>query len=66
MLPKYSGRSLFYRRAGKKLGATVEIREVRNPKKTDKLHIIAEKYGLDKSKFQNVCEIQLRHWLLLP
>jgi hypothetical protein len=66
MFPKYSGRSLFYRRAGKKLGATIEIREVRNPKRTDKLHTIAEKYGLDKTKFQSVCETQLRRWLLLP
>lgn len=66
MFPKYSGRSLFYRRAGKKLGASVEIREVRNPKKISKLHHIAEKYGLDKSEFQAVCEAQLRYWLLLP
>lgn len=66
MFPKYSGRSLFYRRAGKKLGASVEIREVRNPKKISKLYHIAEKYRLDKSEFQAVCEAQLRYWLLLP
>lgn len=66
MFPKYSGRSLFYRRAGKKLGASVEIREVRNPKKISKLHHIAEKHKLDKSDFQAVCEAQLRYWLLLP
>ena len=66
MIPKYSGRSLFYHKAGKKLGASIEIREVRNPKKTDKLHHIAEKYDLDKSEFQAICEKQLRHWLLLP
>lgn len=66
MIPKYSGRSLFYRRAGKKLEAKVEIREVRNPKKVNKLHIIAEKYCLDKLEFQAVCKDQLKHWLLLP
>lgn len=66
MYPKYTSRWLFYRRAGKKLGKPGVINQVRNPKKTAKLHTIADQYGLDKQKFQAVCESQLKHWLLFP
>ncbi len=54
MIPKITGRYLFYRAAGKKAGSNTALHEVRNPKKTHKLHHIAEKYGLDKDKFQSI------------
>lgn len=66
MIPKYSGRWLFFRSAGKKAGALREIHEVRNPKKTHKLHTIAERYRLEPKDFQAICEKQLRYWILLP
>jgi len=66
MIPKYTGRWLFFRRAGKKSGAKKPIHEVRNPRKVHKLHTIAERYDLDKNEFQRICEKQLRYWPLLP
>jgi hypothetical protein len=66
MYPKYTSRWLFFRRAGKKLGASKSVDEVRNPRKVAKLHSIAERYGLDKDDFQNVCAKQLKYWPLLP
>ena len=66
MVPKYSGRWLFFRAAGKKAGGQQAMREVRNPKKTHKLHTIAEQHNLDAKKFQAICEAQLRYWPLLP
>ena len=65
MFPKYSGRWLFFRRAGHKTGAAIPIREVRNPKKIHKLHHIAEKNSIDPVIFENVCKQQLRYWPLL-
>src|SRR3990167_6044224 len=66
MFPKYTGRWLFFRQAGKKAHTTQGLHEVRNPKKTHKLHYIAKKYDLDEAKFQKICERQLRYWPLLP
>ena len=66
MIPKHTSRYLFYKAAGKKAGSKIELHEVRNPKKTYKLHHIAEKYNIDKDKFQAICEKQLKYWLLLP
>jgi hypothetical protein len=66
MIPKYTGRWLFFRTAGRKLKAQTVVREVRNPKKTRKLHLIAEKNGIDAQAFQEVCEKQLKYWPLLP
>lgn len=66
MIPKYTDRWLFFRHAGRKLGAVHNLHEVRNPKKTYKLHVIAERNGLDKEKFQHQCEKQLKFWPLLP
>jgi hypothetical protein len=65
MYPKFTLRYWFFRRAGRRLGA-MDVREIRNPRKTHKLHHIAGKYGLDPIAFQTVCERQLKHWLLLP
>jgi hypothetical protein len=66
MIPKYTARWFFFRQAGKKLKAAKTIREVRNPKKTHKLHSIAEEYGVDIEMFQRICEKQLKYWPLLP
>lgn len=66
MIPKYTGRWLFFRSAGRKAGAKKELHQVRNPKKTHKLHAIAEKYDLNPELFQTICEQQLKHWILLP
>jgi hypothetical protein len=66
MIPKYSGRWLFFRVAGKRSKAAGVIREVRNPKKTHKLHLIAEENQIDPKLFQRICEKQLKYWLLLP
>ncbi len=66
MLPKYTDRWLFYRIAGRKAGAIEGLHEVRNPKKTHKLHHIAKKNSLNEKKFQSICEKQLKYWPLLP
>jgi hypothetical protein len=66
MFPKYTGRWLFFRRAGLKLNAETQLHEVRNPKKVEKLYSIADKYGLDRKKFQDTCKKQLSYWILLP
>lgn len=65
MFPKYTLRYLFFRQAGKKLRSSRPLHEVRNPKKTHKLHHIASKYDLDPAKFAAICEKQLRYWPLL-
>lgn len=51
MIPKYHLRWRFFTAVGKTFGPEVKIREVRNPKKIEKLKTIAEKYGLDSDKF---------------
>lgn len=65
MFPKYTSRWLFFNRAGKKAGAIRKVTEVRNPSKIHKLHFIAEKYEVDKEKFVEICNHQLRYWPLL-
>ncbi|MEO8105223.1 MAG: hypothetical protein ABI602_02700 [Candidatus Saccharibacteria bacterium] len=66
MIPKYTGRWIFFLSAGKKAGYSKSIHEVRNPRKTHKLNTIAEKYNIDPLVFQKVCEKQLKYWPLLP
>lgn len=66
MIPKYTGRWLFFKRAGKRAGSKELVREVRNPRKVHKLHTIAKKYDLDTEAFQKICEQQLKRWILLP
>jgi hypothetical protein len=65
MFPKYSLRWAFYRRAGYKALPRVEMTEVRNPQKVEKLRSIAEKYGVDPAQFEAICRAQLRYWPLL-
>lgn len=66
MIPKYSSRVLFFRRAGKRTGAEVTLQSVRNPKKLHKLQAIAEQNQLDPDEFVTVCHQQLKYWPLLP
>lgn len=66
MFPKYTGRWLFFRQAGKKSGAQKPVHAVRNPKKVHKLHKIAEQNGINSKLFEEVCKKQLKHWPLLP
>ena len=66
MYPKYTARYIFFKRAGKKAGATIPLKEVRNPKKTHKLHTIAGNYQINPQTFQQICEKQLKYWPLLP
>ena len=66
MIPKMTLRFLFFKKAGKKAGSQKQLHEVHNPKKTHKLHHIAEKYDIDKDQFQKICEKQLKYWILLP
>lgn len=68
MLPKYTGRFLFFRRAGKKAGADKIIRCVRNPKKLHKLDevITEQNITVDRKRLHAICQKQLRYWPLLP
>lgn len=66
MFPKYTSRTLFFRRAGKKAGADQPLQSVRNPKKVAKLEEIARQNNLDPKLFVEICQKQLRHWPLLP
>jgi hypothetical protein len=63
MLPKYTGRFLFYRRAGKRAGADKIIRCVRNPKKLHKLDdiITEQKITVDSDRLKAICRKQLRY-----
>lgn len=62
MYPKYTLRFLFFRRAGKKVDPSSNIRQVRNPKKLHKLHHISNLYNLPSEEFTNVCQKQYRYW----
>lgn len=68
MLPKYSGRFLFFRNAGRKAGATPDIRCVRNPKKLHKLDdiITEQQIRVDSERLKAVCRKMLKRWPLLP
>jgi hypothetical protein len=66
MFPKYTLRWLFYRSAGRKIGTTKDIHEVRNPKKIEKLNQIAERNNVDPKKFAEICKKQLKYWPLIP
>lgn len=68
MLPKYTGRFLFYKQAAKKAGAKSVLRCVRNPKKLHKLDAIIseENVDVDLTKLKAQCQKQLKYWVLLP
>lgn len=66
MFPKYTLRYSFYRKAGHKLNKNIHLREVRNPKKIDKLKKIAQRNNLDEKEFVKTCQRLLKHRLLIP
>lgn len=66
MFPKYSSRALFFRRAGKKAGASQRLESVRNPKKVAKLENIARQNGINPESFIKICQKQRKYWPLLP
>lgn len=51
MFPKYTLRFKFFRDLGHQFNKNLHISEVRNPKKIEKLKVIAEKYHLDPEQF---------------
>lgn len=63
---KYTSRFLFFRVAGMRVGSPDPVRNVRNPRKTHKLHAVAVEAGVDPVAFQKICEKQLKYWPLLP
>lgn len=65
MFPKYSLRWRFYRVLGKKINKNIKITEVRNPKKKEKLKIIALKYNLDGEHFVNEANKLMKRWVFL-
>ncbi len=65
MFPKYTLRWSFFVTAGKSAGAEKTIREVRNPSKIFKLDDVAERYGVNRDDFREVCRKLLRFWPLL-
>lgn len=51
MIPKYTIRWKFFRDLGHQFDRNLNISEVRNPKKIEKLKAIAEKYNLNPEQF---------------
>lgn len=51
MIPKYTLRWKFFRDLGHQFDRSLNISEVRNPKKIEKLKVIAEKYNLNPEQF---------------
>ncbi len=65
MLPKYTLRWRFFRRLGHYFSKDLNISEVRNPKKLEKLESIAKKYTIDPKAFQKKAEEMLKRTILL-
>ena len=65
MFPKYTLRWRFYYILGKKIDKKLELREVRNPDKIEKLEKIAEKYKIDKDILVSESIKLKRKWLFL-
>jgi hypothetical protein len=64
MIPKYTLRWRFFRDLGHQFDKNLNIAEVRNPKKIEKLKVIAEKYNLDPELFTQKAESLLRDQIL--
>lgn len=64
MYPKYTLRWLYFVYIGKKFGKV--IHEVRNYKKIEKMHHIAEKYHIDPVAFVACAKKLSRIWPLIP
>lgn len=66
MIPKYTLRWKFFRNLGHQFDRNLNISEVRNSKKIEKLKVIAEKYNLDPEKFTQQAIRLMRHRIFLP
>src|SRR3989344_7627894 len=65
MFPKYTLRWKFYRVLGKKIDKNIKITEVRNPKKIEKLKVIAQKYNLNPQQFTDEAKKLIKRWIFL-
>jgi len=65
MIPKYTLRWYFFRKLGYQFDKNLQISEVRNPKKTEKLVDIAKKHQLDPNLFRERAEKLLQKRILL-
>ena len=65
MVPKYTLRWKFFRDLGHTFDKHLHISEVRNPKKTEKLKVIAEKYGLDPEEFTKKAQHLMKYRIFL-
>ena len=61
MIPKYTLRWRFFRELGHQFDKNISISEVRNPKKIEKLKIIAEKYNLDPNEFTQKATVLMKN-----
>ena len=61
MFPKYTLRWLFFRDLGHQFDKNLQISEVRNPKKIEKLKKIAEKYNLDPDEFTKKATLMMKN-----
>lgn len=65
MIPKYTLRWRFFRDLGHQFNKNLHISEVRNPKKTEKLKVIAQKYNIDPEVFQQKAQKLIRFRIFL-
>ena len=65
MFPKYSLRWKFFNKLGKRFNRNLNITEVRNPKKIEKLKDIALKYNLDTVRFTEEANKLIKGWYFL-
>jgi len=65
MFPKYTLRWKFYIALGKKIDDKLELREVRNPKKIEKISRIAQKYNLDEKILIIEAKKLMKNWIFL-
>ena len=65
MFPKYSLRWKFFNRLGKGFNKDLNITEVRNPQKIEKLKDIALKYNLDPARFTEEANRLIKNWFFL-
>jgi hypothetical protein len=65
MFPKYTLRWTLYYSVGKKFDKKLKITEVRNPRKSEKLKVIAERYGIDPIEFEKEIKKRMKYWILL-
>lgn len=65
MFPKYTLRWKFYRVLGKKFGENIKITQVRNPKKIEKLKVIAQKHNIDGDQFIAEANKLMKKWIFL-